>query len=81
MIKLYLFFIQYTRINHKWRRYSYTKNNKTTQVLVIDENVNEFYFNVRVGISFLPTTQNKESIRENSDKHNDIFTKLHYNTQ
>lgn len=72
MIKLCLFFIQYTRVNPKWIRYSCTISNKTTQELVIDENMDEFYSNVRVGITFLPMAQNKELIRKKSDKFNGI---------
>lgn len=34
------------------------------QIQVIDENTNEFYYNVRVGISLLTMAQNQEAIRE-----------------
>ena len=64
MIKMYLFFIQCTQVNHKWRRYLCSISNKAMEVLVIDENVDGFYSNVRVGISFLPVAHNKVSVRE-----------------
>ena len=64
MIKIYLFFIQYIQVNHKWRRCLCSISNKAMEVLVIDENVDAFYSNVRVGISFLPVAHHKVSVRE-----------------
>lgn len=49
-------------------------------MLVIDENADRFYSNVRMNIAFLAMTQNQEAVSEKRDKFDDI-TKLHGRTQ